>query len=134
MNKKNEDTYACTICCPAAGDPGKPKHIIENLEQKRQTSQRDCAKIYECILSHHIWAIAHMPMFFFPGRDQYYSRLFLWVCCSGTTRRLNREVDFWRSPGSNLRPLVYKASDLTTAPYRNMIFFLNSVIRIAILI
>ena len=23
---------------------------------------------------------------------------------------------FWRSPGSNLRPLVYKASDLTTAP------------------
>ena len=24
--------------------------------------------------------------------------------------------DFWRSPGSNLRPLVYKASDLTTAP------------------
>ena len=25
---------------------------------------------------------------------------------------------FWRSPGSNLRPLVYKASDLTTAPRR----------------
>ena len=61
-------------------------------------------------------------LFFFPGRDQYYSRLFLWVCCSGSTRRLNREVDFcccfWRSPGSNLRPLVYKARDLTTAPRR----------------
>ena len=60
--------------------------------------------------------------FFFPGRDQYYSRLFLWVCCFGSTRRLNREVDFcccfWRSPGSNLRPLIYKASDLTTAPWR----------------
>ena len=25
---------------------------------------------------------------------------------------------FWRSPGSNLRPLVYKASDLSTAPQR----------------
>ena len=25
---------------------------------------------------------------------------------------------FWRSPGSNLRPLVYKASELTTAPRR----------------
>ena len=25
---------------------------------------------------------------------------------------------FWRSPGSNLRPLVFKASDLTTAPRR----------------
>ena len=39
-----------------------------------------------------------------------------------STRRLNREVDFcccvWRSPGSNLRPLVYKASDLTTAQRR----------------
>ena len=27
-------------------------------------------------------------------------------------------VVFWRSPGSNLPPLVYKASDLTTAPRR----------------
>ena len=26
------------------------------------------------------------------------------------------EGGFWRSPESNLRPLVYKASDLTTAP------------------
>ena len=25
---------------------------------------------------------------------------------------------FWRSPGSNLQPLFYKASDLTTAPRR----------------
>ena len=29
---------------------------------------------------------------------------------------------FWRSPGSNLRPLVYKASDLTTAPRRLELF------------
>ena len=28
------------------------------------------------------------------------------------------EGSFRRSPGSNLRPLVYKASDLTTAPRR----------------
>ena len=28
---------------------------------------------------------------------------------------------FRRSPGSNLRPLVYKASDLTTAPRRPLI-------------
>ena len=28
------------------------------------------------------------------------------------------EGGFRRSPGSNLRPLVYKASDLTTAPRR----------------
>ena len=28
-----------------------------------------------------------------------------------------------RSPGSNLRPLVYKASDLTTAPRRLLVFF-----------
>ena len=28
------------------------------------------------------------------------------------------EGGFRRSPGSNLRPLVYKASDLTTAPWR----------------
>ena len=44
----------------------------------------------------------------------------MWVCCPGSTRRLNREVDFcccfWRSPGSNLRPLVYKESVLTRAP------------------
>ena len=50
----------------------------------------------------------------------------MWVCCTGSTRRLNREVDFcccvWRSPGSNLRPLVYKASDLTTAPRRLRFF------------
>ena len=32
--------------------------------------------------------------------------------------RLVFVVVFWRSPGSNLRPLVYKASDLTTAPRR----------------
>ena len=41
----------------------------------------------------------------FPGRDQYYCSLFLWVCCPGSTRRLNREVNiccFLRSPGSNL--------------------------------
>ena len=31
---------------------------------------------------------------------------------------------FWRSPGSNLRPLVYKASDLTTAPrWRFFLFY-----------
>ena len=67
--------------------------------------------------------------FFFPGQDQYYSRLFLWVCCSGSTRRLNREVDFccfWRSPGSNLQPLVYKASDLTTAPRRLLVNYSDS--------
>ena len=28
---------------------------------------------------------------------------------------------FRRSPGSNLRPLVYKASDLTTAPRRLLV-------------
>ena len=50
---------------------------------------------------------------------------FLWVCYHGSTRRLNREVGFccfWRSPGLNLRPLVYKTSDLTTAP-RSFFFF-----------
>ena len=31
------------------------------------------------------------------------------------------EGGFRRSPGSNLRPLVYKASDLTTAPRRLLI-------------
>ena len=33
------------------------------------------------------------------------------------------EGGFRRSPGSNLRPLVYKASDLTTAPRRLLIEF-----------
>ena len=47
----------------------------------------------------------------------------LWVCCSGSTRTINREEIFWRSPGSNLRPLVYKASDLTTAPRRLLCSF-----------
>ena len=41
------------------------------------------------------------------------------ICCPGSTRRLNRDIGFcscfWRSPGSNLRPLVYKASELFTA-------------------
>ena len=32
------------------------------------------------------------------------------------------EGGFRRSPGSNLRPLVYKASDLTTAPRRLLSF------------
>ena len=32
------------------------------------------------------------------------------------------EGGFRRSPGSNLRPLVYKASDLTTAPRRLLTF------------
>ena len=66
-----------------------------------------------------------LPATFFPGRDQYYRSffflLFLWVCCSGSTRRLNRGMTFvviLRSPGSNLRPLVYKSSGLTTAPRR----------------
>ena len=31
------------------------------------------------------------------------------------------EGGFRRSPGSNLRPLVYKASDLTTAPRRLLV-------------
>ena len=67
--------------------------------------------------------LVSLIFFFFPGRDQYYRRLFLWVfCCPGSTRRLNREIVFCscfrRSPGSNLRPLVYKASGLTTAPWR----------------
>ena len=35
------------------------------------------------------------------------------------------EGGFKRSPGSNLRPLVYKASDLTTAPRRLLILVLN---------
>ena len=34
--------------------------------------------------------------------------------------RLLFVVVFWRSQGSNLRPLVYKASDLTTSPRRLM--------------
>ena len=34
---------------------------------------------------------------------------------------------FWRSPGSNLRPLFYKESDLTTAPRRVDILY-NSVL------
>ena len=32
------------------------------------------------------------------------------------------EGGFRRSPGSNLRPLVYKVSDLTTAPRRHKMF------------
>ena len=38
------------------------------------------------------------------------------------------EGGFRRSPGSNLRPLVYKASDLTTAP-RRLFHFFDRVIR-----
>ena len=34
----------------------------------------------------------------------------------GSTGRLIFVVVFWSSPESNLQPLVYKASDLTTAP------------------
>ena len=34
------------------------------------------------------------------------------------------EGGFRRSPGSNLRPLVYKASDLTTAPRRLLVSLL----------
>ena len=53
--------------------------------------------------------------FFFSWAGPVLMKLFLWFCCLGSTRRLNLEVDFcrcfWRSPGSNLRPLVYKASD-----------------------
>ena len=33
------------------------------------------------------------------------------------------EGGFRRSPGSNLRPLVYKASDLTTAPRRLSVYY-----------
>ena len=36
---------------------------------------------------------------------------------------------FRRSPGSNLRPLVYKASDLTTAPRRLPFHSFDRVIR-----
>ena len=70
-----------------------------------------------------------MFFFFFPGRDQYYRRLFLRLFCGfvvpgapegSTGRRFIR-----RSPGTNLRPLVYKASDLTTAPRR--FSFLNNI-------
>ena len=39
--------------------------------------------------------------------------VFVGLLSRESTRRLNREVGFcccfWRSPGSNLRPLVYKA-------------------------
>ena len=60
---------------------------------------------------------------FFPGQDQYYRRLLLWICCPRSKRRLNQEVDFFfffflRILGSNLRPQVYKASGLSTAPRR----------------
>ena len=34
---------------------------------------------------------------------------------------------FRRSPGSNLRPLVYKVSDLTTAPRTNCIIIVRLV-------
>ena len=35
------------------------------------------------------------------------------------------EGGFKRSPGSNLRPLVYKASDLTTAPRRLLLLMVR---------
>ena len=61
------------------------------------------------------------PASFFPVRPGP-REVVLCVCCSGSTRRLNRDVAFcccfWRSPGSNLRPLVYKVRELTTAPRR----------------
>ena len=69
------------------------------------------------------------------SQDQW-SSVFFWGggrgCCPESTQKLNREVDFcccfWRSPGSNLRPLVYKASDLTTAPQRlPFIYFLDTI-------
>ena len=41
---------------------------------------------------------------FFPGRDQYYRRLFLWVCCSGSTRRLNREEVFGEARDQTFDP------------------------------
>ena len=36
---------------------------------------------------------------FFPGRDQYYRRLFFVGFCSGSTRRLNRKEVFYEKPG-----------------------------------
>ena len=88
---------------------------------------QQCTHISFCSLSYYYYffSLKCYFFFFFPGRDQYYRRLFLWVCCSGSTRRLNREFNccFWRSLGSNLRPLVYKASNLTTAPRRLIFFF-----------
>ena len=42
------------------------------------------------------------------------------------------EGGFRRSPGSNLRPLVYKASDLTTAPRR--LFYVFACLFIYLLI
>ena len=53
---------------------------------------------------------------FFPGRDQYYWRLFFVGLLFREHPKAQPEGSFRRSPGSNLRPLVYKASDLTTAP------------------
>ena len=64
--------------------------------------------------------------FFFPGRDQYYRRLFLGLFCGFLFREHPKAQPgggFRRSPGSNLRSLVYKASDLTTAPRRLLLFF-----------
>ena len=70
-------------------------------------------------------------------RDQYYRRLFVVVVFflvgggggsggggvvqgapEGSTGRLIFCSCFWRSPGLNLRSLVNKASDLSTAPWR----------------
>ena len=44
-----------------------------------------------------------------------------------STGRLLFVVVFWRSPGSNLRPLVYKASDLTLhhGAFSSLILFLH---------
>ena len=56
--------------------------------------------------------------FFFPGRDQYYRRLFFVGLLFREHPKAQPEGGFRRSPGSNLRPRVYKASDLTTAPRR----------------
>ena len=57
------------------------------------------------------------PIFFGLGETST-MRLICSFCCSRSTRRLNRVGGcfcccFLRSPGSNLRPLVYKASDLS---------------------
>ena len=58
-------------------------------------------------------------IYFFPGRDQYYRRLFFVGLLFREHPKAQPEGGFRRSPGSNLRPLVYKARDLTTAPRRH---------------
>ena len=54
---------------------------------------------------------------------------YLWLVDLGLTshqqlRSQSHPTD-WRSPGSNLRPLIYKASDITTAPRRLLIIYGN---------